>query len=741
MLHVSCRIAGCCFALLGAVASVVSAAEPGAVRVTLGPYVQQVSRDRFLVLWETDRPVRGSVQCNQRGVHDTGRGTGTSAELGTRHRLSLHGLARETAYEYRIVNTAADETSSTSGPFTFDTGLDYLPPDTPAATDEAANHRDTLVRHWVDVLLPQTKITRGYCLILGSGEGRLALELARRTQLQIVAVDDDPQAVAAARDRLVAAGVYGTRVTVHQRSLEKLPYVDYLANLIVSERLLTEGKLPGAAREVARLLRPAGGVAYLGTKSPTLDRAKMTAWLQAGGVTPSELRDGDGVTAIIRRGDLPGAGEWSHQYGGADNAACSHDELLRGDTQVLWFGQPGPRPMVDRGARTPAPLAVGGRLFVQGDRILFGLDAYNGSILWVLHVPMLHRANVPRDTSNMAAGRDALFVAVDDACWKLDPASGDRLAAWPVVRPQGSNDKQPYDWGYVGRIGEQVIGSAVKRGSAYKAGNGEWFDTAQDHETRKVLSDGLFALDPQTGAKRWEYTGQILNSTITSAGGRMYFVETRNPAVAKSTTGRQGREALAETYLVAIDEGTGRRLWESPTDLSKFRRVCYLSHDGNTLVAVGSSDKYYVKTFAADTGQLRWSREFAWTGPDDHGRAMQHPTIVGGTVYTEFQAFDLTTGQPRPGLPMRGHGCGAQSASSHAFFYRGGFHTMWNIGDAQQQVLAPARSGCWLSLIPAGGILLAPETSSGCSCTHALQTSMAFLPTAGRKDAPLLRRP
>ena len=34
------------------------------------------------------------------------------------------------------------------------------------------------------------------------------------------------------------------------------------------------------------------------------------------------------------------------------------------------------------------------------------------------------------------------------------------------------------------------------------------------------------------------------------------------------------------------------------------------------------------------------------------------------------------------------------------------------------------------SPIPGGGLLLAPETSAGCSCGHALQTSIAYVPKA-----------
>ena len=38
------------------------------------------------------------------------------------------------------------------------------------------------------------------------------------------------------------------------------------------------------------------------------------------------------------------------------------------------------------------------------------------------------------------------------------------------------------------------------------------------------------------------------------------------------------------------------------------------------------------------------------------------------------------------------------------------------------------RPGCWINLLPAGGLLLAPEASSGCSCNFSVQTSLALTP-------------
>ena len=65
-------------------------------------------------------------------------------------------------------------------------------------------------------ILRRGGVSQGYCLDLGCGDGHLALELARRTKLRIYAVDADPAKVAAARQMLDAAGLYGVRVTVHQ---------------------------------------------------------------------------------------------------------------------------------------------------------------------------------------------------------------------------------------------------------------------------------------------------------------------------------------------------------------------------------------------------------------------------------------------------------------------------------------------------------------------------------------------
>ncbi|MBT6495989.1 MAG: class I SAM-dependent methyltransferase, partial [Planctomycetaceae bacterium] len=68
---------------------------------------------------------------------------------------------------------------------------------------------------------------------LGSGTGELALELAKRTKLQIYAIESDEKLVAAARRRIGKTGLYGTRIVVHRADPDSSHFPKQFANLVV----------------------------------------------------------------------------------------------------------------------------------------------------------------------------------------------------------------------------------------------------------------------------------------------------------------------------------------------------------------------------------------------------------------------------------------------------------------------------------------------------------------------------
>lgn len=420
------------------------------------------------------------------------------------------------------------------------------------------------------------------------------------------------------------------------------------------------------------------------------------------------------------------------------------DEIVRGEMNVAWWGDPGPRPMPDRGNRNPAPLSSNGRLYIQGDRVLFGLDAYNGAILWTTSSPEMRRANIPRDSSNMVADDSRLYIAQGRWVIAYDGQTGARTHHHIVP---GDNPEEAF-WGYLGSAGGFLLGSRISKESAYRGDDGEWYEDFAPEQTSRVTSDRFFAIDPNTGEVKWTYqNGLIMNSTISIGEGMVFFIESRNPALASVGPTRLPSNSLTETWLVALDLQTGRRLWHKAQDVASCEFMTYMVHSGNTLLVTGTDRNKHFHSFAfhapsaksttgggddiaeAEGGRLLW-KESHKEDKGHHSGHLQHPLVIDGTFYSDQRAFNLRTGELlRSDLPER-RGCGVMSASRHAVFFRHHFHGMWDLETDKRSQFEGIRGGCWLGLIPAGGMLLAPESSAGCSCTHAIQTSVGYIPAS-----------
>jgi outer membrane protein assembly factor BamB len=236
-------------------------------------------------------------------------------------------------------------------------------------------------------ILAATGVRRGYCLVLGAGEGRLAYEIARRSDLTVFGVSPDRKAVDAGREKLAATGLYGTRITLD--ALEPgapIPYPDYFANLIVSDSLVKTGEIPGNAVAVARFLKPVGGMICLGVPggADAAGPAAAARWLDATGLPANGEASvaTHGGWTVLTRGKLPGAGDWTQEYGNAGNTSSNEGERMRGGLQVLWYGDPGPGEMVNRHYAAVAPVSANGRFFIENIHSVQAYDAYNGLLLW-----------------------------------------------------------------------------------------------------------------------------------------------------------------------------------------------------------------------------------------------------------------------------------------------------------------------------------------------------------------------
>ncbi len=449
-------------------------------------------------------------------------------------------------------------------------------------------------------ILAKSGSKKGYCLVLDCGQGRLAYELAQRTQLQIVGLEKDPTKLKMARENLEAAGLLGSRVVVEPWDIDILP--DYFANLIVSDGMLFSGQLSVTREAGYRVLRPYGGIACL-----------------------SRHKEGELSWRKYVRGPLEGAGSWTQQYCNPQNTACSGDELVDGPLGILWFGEPGPQGMVERHGNAQSPLSMNGRLFVQGEEVIMAVDAFNGTMLWKRQIPGAVRVHVKADCGNLAVTQDGLYVAAHDKCYRLDPSTGRTMQVYEMPP---SSDGGPRRWGYVSVVGNILYGSTAtamdeeygallkvfledgrwrgigdvpeERRSAYEYSRKQYPDpqdlwraaersgtlyrnmtsfarggefTQKNAVTENLMvSDKIFAVDTETGELLWVYEGdRIANITVVLGDGKIFFADSTITERQKKRALRNKRK-LIRTGIYKEREGVLEELREEKRKLAEYLR-------------------------------------------------------------------------------------------------------------------------------------------------------------------------
>ena len=573
-----------------------------------------------------------------------------------------------------------------------------------------------------ETILETTGLRQGYCLLLGDDLADYAIQIALKTEMQVMLGMQDAAEIDRYRETLQRMKLYG-QVTIHDLANKKtLPYVSWLFNLVVVAD--SEEENPRFDREeLERVVRPAGGCLW------DLKRMQPTY-----------------------RDPLTGAGQWTHLYGNAGNTACSGDALVRGPLAPQWFGLPGPQGMIDRHHRTAAPLCRDGLLYVPGNEKIYAVDAYNGTVFWNSAVPGSRRIGILRDCGSMCAAEDGLYIASGDTCILLSSRDGEFVQQLKV--PQ-DGDKSAREWGLVACNDTLLFGSSVPNGGIRRGHSRASIVEGTHWDFRPIVtSDSLFAFDQKNQKLVWNYAPAdrlILNPTITLGNNRVYFIEVASPPTQKTPGRVRIDDALnSGARIVALDQQTGNVLWQQDADYAAIEHHLYGFYANKNFITVGSRNQagengketvwYDIHAMDAATGKTNWraSQNNMTRAGGDHGEQDHHPLIVKDRLYVEPFAYDLKTGHRDYDWGwQRGHrgGCGTISASSSAFFFRDRNAAMFDLKlKKHSAVTQVSRPGCWINMIPAGGLLLIPEASSGCTCHYAVQASMALRPTEGEED-------
>jgi len=601
-------------------------------------------------------------------------------------------------------------------------------------------------------IVREAGVRKGFALITGHGAARLACSLARHSELSITCVEFDPKEVALSRSRVGAERLYGTRVTVEGGIPGILPYPDYAANLVV--HVDGPGQAAFAPKEVLRVLKPCGGVFLTGplsaAKANPLPEATLAAW-RAAGLSPQDATIAPGGRwSKLMRGPLPGSGWWTHQYADAGGSGSSGDQRIKGQLDVLWFGEPGADEFPDRHQRGAAPLIVDGRVYCEGwnfkerTHTVFCFDAYNGLRYWKRELEGAVRLGIPAVSGNLACDRDNVFVASGPKCYRLDARSGDTKA---VYETPPDRDGSQRDWAYLAVADGVLVGSVGL-------------------PPRPRFSDQVFAFDLASGKRRWVFQGkEILDASLALNNGRLFFADHRRAQRAALTDklaplpppgehGEAGRETPfkpgpCQRTVVALDVATGKPAWEKEVDLADCGRwengvwgtmqaLCkddvLLFAGAYTIYNGGKADAdhpHRAVALSTKDGSALWS---AVVGNKSR------PVMMRGALLAEPLFFDLKTGakvlkDPAPNgktqpltMGPRTGGCGSLSASDCMVFGRGGY-TIWrNVAGGPSGTFVGMRPGCAINIIPAGGVVVQVEASSGCACYQAVQCTVVFRP-------------
>ncbi len=269
----------------------------------------------------------------------------------------------------------------------------------------------------------------------------------------------------------------------------------------------------------------------------------------------------------------------------------------------------------------------------------------------------------------------------------------------------------------------------------------------------------LVALDRITGRILWCQRAQYGFPQKSLAVGRdKVFCLDRVDLAVEDVLRRRGLSQPTTPRLLAFDLRSGRIAWTQQENISGYEMFYSAAHD--VLVQASAFDpapeQWWNKprdlgvrfiAYRGADGRLLWDRTFTLNRPGGGHRLWHNWLLHDDTILlesyrdmdAEFYGFDLLTGATKHrtnavtgadqawGFHRLG-GCTKNVCSPNLVLFRSqsaGYYDM--AGDSGTATLGGFRPGCKNSLIPAAGLLNAPNYASGCTCNFPVFTSLALV--------------
>ena len=586
-------------------------------------------------------------------------------------------------------------------------------------------------------ILEAAGVRGGFVLHLGCGDGRLTAALRADDSFVVQGLDTDARNIEAARKHIQSLGLYG-KVSVGLLFGKRLPYVDNLATLVVSEN-------PGAVPtdEIMRVLRPLG-----------------VACIKQGGQWVKTVKPWPA-----------GIDEWpQHLYGG-DNNAVAHDSVVGPPRHYQWTSTP-----EWSRAHLVLPSIQGlisarGRLFtiedqasiehpaLPGQFTLVARDAFNGIVLWQRRFPDWHPMNLYIKHLTAQIMRRVAVIGDTVYCTPgysapitvFDAATGKQLKVY-----DGTDRTQElvYDQGVLFTVvGDHTDTRAIgdTKGSLAssqfpQAAYGPIIPQLDDPKSRIV------ALDANSGRRLWERSGAdtagYQGSSLAVRGQYVVFCSAKPGSGTDTPTTAKGKKAMHGTQgsVVCLDRTSGAVLWRKPVQLA-------LSSTSGTVpsLVLSESAVYVADAKALHALSLKDGAQL-WAGDAvmNHHKAPDL-FLTGGAVWTgyggRYTAYNPATGKVVKTItqavtgPM-GHDRCYRNRITDRFYIdsaTGGsdFVRLDTSGGTPQSEFPHAwvRSTCGIGFLPCNGLLYAGPPACSCSPGVMLNALNALAPEPGLKSS------
>jgi len=598
-------------------------------------------------------------------------------------------------------------------------------------------------------ILAATGVTEGYCLVLGVGTGRLMEELARQHylhkedypdpyDLRIIGLDPDAAKIEALRRRWDDMGIPSERLSAFASDICTAQLPAYLADLIVSEDLAAAAYGNSFVEKMFHSLQPYGGKICLGAEALSL----LQQAAAAGSMANADVRLSGNFALLERAGALPGSADWTHNYADASNSVVSKDQLVKAPLGLLWFGGSSNggdsyNRILPRHGHGPNPQVVAGRLFIEGPNIFRAVDVYTGRVLWEADLPAVgqhydyttHEPGANAIGSNYTTAADGVYVCYGAECRRLNPKNGTAISTFRLPQPlYGAIFSQVKLWDDLLVVAADPI--------PYDGIVG-WLNYSQ------ASSRFLVVMDRYSGKILWQRKANhsFIHNAIIVGNDILYCIDGVPPGQTDATS-RRGiapGNTGAPWQLLALDVRTGAQVWSTTTDV--FGTWLGYCEQYDVLLQTGRSSRDMVHgepsrqiAYQGRTGKVLWERSSSIGGP-----CLLAGDMVIAQATNLGNARHILTGEtymtehPMTGAAVawsfgRTYGCNTAIGCVNLLTFRSGaagYFDLKNNGGTGN--LGGFRSGCSSNLIPANGVLNAPDYTRTCTCGYQNQTSLAMV--------------